>query len=135
MRLFKNKYSEDELSITIYEKLFKKIELLMQTEKPWKNPEYSLKQLARDVNSNTQYVSTTINNYTKNNFKTYLNEFRLNAFIASLEDKNEEFSMEEIYLTIGFYNRSTFNRVFKSKFKMTPQEYINSKEILICNDA
>ncbi|MFP7655177.1 helix-turn-helix domain-containing protein [Chryseobacterium proteolyticum] len=107
----------------------------MQTEKPWKNPEYSLKQLARDVNSNTQYVSTTINNYTKNNFKTYLNEFRLNAFIASLEDKNEEFSMEEIYLTIGFYNRSTFNRVFKSKFKMTPQEYINSKEILICNDA
>lgn len=128
IKLFKNKLSEDDLSIAIYEKLFSKIENLMRTERPWKNPEYSLKQLARDVNSNTQYVSTTINNYAKNNFKAYLNEFRLNAFIASINNKNEEFSLEEIYLSIGFYNRSTFNRVFKSKFQMTPQEYINSKE-------
>lgn len=120
-------YREDDQLVPVYEKLFLKIEDFMHTQKPWKDPEYNLRKLSRDVNSNTQYVSTTINSYTKSNFKAYLNDFRLNAFIASIDNKNEDFSLEEVYMTIGFYNRSTFNRVFKSKFQMTPQEYITSK--------
>ncbi|ASW75818.1 hypothetical protein IQ37_17460 [Chryseobacterium piperi] len=127
VKLIRGSFPDDDLSIPIYEKLFSKIEDFMYIQKPWKNPEYSLKDLARDVHSNTQYVSSAINNSTKNNFKAYLNEFRLNAFIALINNKNELASMEEAYLAIGFYNRSTFNRVFKSRYKMTPQEYINSK--------
>lgn len=68
------------------EKLFNDIKTHMTTKKPWINPEYSLEQLARDVNSNTQYVSAAINSYTKNNFKTYINEFRVQAFINAVND-------------------------------------------------
>lgn len=130
IRLVQESFLEDtDLPIPFYEDLFSKIEDHMKIQKPWRNPDYNLKQLAKDVNSNTQYVSSAINSCTRNNFKSYLNDFRLNAFIALINNKNEEFSLEDVYLTIGFYNRSTFNRVFKSKFQMTPQEYISSKSI------
>jgi AraC-like DNA-binding protein len=63
----------------------------------------------------------------KNNFKTYLNDFRLNAFEEQIKknDNEENLSLKEIYLDIGFNSRVTFNRTFKNKFKKTPQEYIS----------
>jgi len=128
IRFVQESFLEDiDFPIPFYEDLFSKIEDYMKSQKPWRNPEYNLKQLAKDVNSNTQYVSSAINSCSRNNFKSYLNDFRLNAFITLINNKNEEFSLEDAYLTIGFYNRSTFNRVFKSKFQMTPQEYLSSQ--------
>lgn len=129
IKVITDEHEEQDPLVPVYEKLFLKIEELMYTKKPWKDPAYNLRNLTRDVNSNTQYVSSAINNYTKNNFKAYLNEFRLNAFIESINNKDDDFSLEEVYLTIGFYNRSTFNRVFRAKFKMTPQEYMAGKTV------
>ncbi|NML72187.1 helix-turn-helix domain-containing protein [Chryseobacterium sp. RP-3-3] len=109
---------------SFYKLLFENIESYMKINEPWKSPGYNLTQLTKDLNSNQLYVSSAINKYSKNNFKTYLNEFRLNAFIESVKNKNEQFFLKEIYLNIGFDNQVTFNRVFKNKFLITPQEYL-----------
>ncbi|MEC3874989.1 helix-turn-helix domain-containing protein [Chryseobacterium salviniae] len=115
-------FLEDE---STYKLLFEKIESHMKTNQPWRSSEYSLQLLAKEINSNHLYVSSAINKYSKNNFKTYLNEYRLNAFTEYVKDKNnEQVLLKEIYLNIGFDNQATFNRVFKSKFLMTPQEYL-----------
>lgn len=110
-----------------YSTLFKKIEDYMKSKEPWRNAEYNLEQLAKDINFNVFQISTAINYCKKNNFKTYLNDFRLNAFEEQIKkiDNEENLSLKEIYLDIGFNSRVTFNRTFKNKFKKTPQEYIS----------
>ncbi|PXW15261.1 MULTISPECIES: helix-turn-helix domain-containing protein [Chryseobacterium] len=122
---FTNESIYDDQSL--YKLLFDRIENYMQVYQPWKSSTYNLNQLAKDLNSNHQYVSFAINKYTENNFKTYLNNYRLKAFIDVAKDKNEQglFSVKEIYLTVGFDNQATFNRVFKNKYSLTPQEYLN----------
>ena len=107
------------------EKLFETIESYMKQSRPWLDPDYSIEILARDLKSNTLYISQAINLYAKTNFKSYLNDFRLNAFIMEWKNsKDKSVSFKEIYMDVGFNNHVTFNRVFKTKFDMTPQEYI-----------
>ncbi|RYD96207.1 MAG: AraC family transcriptional regulator [Sphingobacteriales bacterium] len=109
------------------EKLFNEIKIHMIKKKPWINPEYTLEQLARDVNSNTQYVSAAINIYTKNNFKTYINEFRVQAFINTVGDiKSKKTSIKEVYLNVGFNSQSTFNRVFKQSQNISPTDFVQN---------
>ncbi len=120
-----NKINDLPANESTYSLLFEKIESHMTINQPWKSSEYSLQQLAKEMNSNHLYVSFAINKYSKKNFKTYLNEYRLAAFTEYVKGKdNEQLLLKEIYLNIGFDNQATFNRVFKSKFFMTPQEYM-----------
>lgn len=110
-----------------HEKLFKLIEDFMKKDKPWLDPEYSVEQLSRDLKTNILYISQAINTCAKTNFKSYLNEFRLFAFINELKKvKQDKVSLKEIYLNVGFHNQATFNRVFKNRFNMTPQEYMEN---------
>ncbi len=97
----------------------------MLEKKVWLNPEYNSKQLSEDVGSNTFYVSQAINTYAKMNVKTYLNEYRLNAFIDNIDDiKKGKASIKSVYLASGFNSQATFNRVFKNQFGISPLEYI-----------
>ena len=112
-----------------YNSLFTKIEAYMRSELPWKDATFSLDKLALGVNSNTMYVSTAINKMTNSNFKTYVNEYRLNAIIEEIKQKvvkKELVVLKDIYLNNGFNHQATFNKVFKSKFGITPQDYFLS---------
>lgn len=63
------------------------------------------------------------------NFKVYVNEFRLKAIVNEIMQKksnNEIIILKDIYLNNGFNHQATFNKVFKTHFGKTPQEYINS---------
>lgn len=125
--LIQNDVAQTLTNSSSVEKLFNEIKTHMINKKPWINPEYTLEQLARDVNSNTQYVSAAINIYTKNNFKTYINEFRIQAFINAVNDiKSKKTSMKEVYLNVGFNSQSTFNRVFKQSQNISPTDFVQN---------
>lgn len=51
----------------------------------------------------------------------YINNYRLD--VASVMLKESEASVMEIALDAGFNNISYFNKVFKSKFQLTPSQY------------
>lgn len=51
----------------------------------------------------------------------YINNYRLDMASTMLKEKDD--SVMEIALDTGFNNISYFNKVFKSKFKMTPSQY------------
>lgn len=51
----------------------------------------------------------------------YINNYRLDVASAMLKERED--SVMEIALDTGFNNISYFNKVFKSKFKVTPSQY------------
>lgn len=106
-------------------KIFEKIDHYMLVAQPWRDAEYSLEQLAKDLNLSTFQISTSINYFTKSNFKSYLNNYRLNAFVEEMKNrKRKDILFKEVFLDLGFNSRVTFNRNFKNKFGKTPQEYL-----------
>lgn len=112
------------------QKIFNKVDTYMQIKQPWRNADYNLEQLAKDLQLSIFQISTAINYCTKNNFKSYLNDYRLNAFAEEIKShKNDHFLLKEVYMDLGFNSRATFNRNFKNKFRKTPQEFLSMHAI------
>ena len=88
------------------------------------NPDFTLTKLAEMINSNTSYVSSVINDAYGKNFKTLLNERRINEAAKRLTDENyQNQTIQAIYESVGYRNSVSFLRAFKKIYGMTPSEY------------
>ena len=56
----------------------------------------------------------------------YLINLRLEKAVELLEDENA--SILEVSLSVGFHNLSYFHRAFKKKYHMTPGEFLQMKK-------
>jgi len=86
----------------------------------------SLISLARQLDSNTKYLSETINTQKGKNFHAYINELRINYIVGQLKN-NKVFSKYKVsYLAekSGFTSHSTFATVFKSVTGISPTTFI-----------
>lgn len=83
--------------------------------------ELSLHDLSHVFHMNPEYLSRRFKELFGINFKSYLNEYRLNA---SLNDViHSQMSMQDIALKHGFSSVKSFIRIFKSYFHQTPYQY------------
>lgn len=81
----------------------------------------SLSMLARKFGLNKSYISNLIGKTTHQNFRAYLNGYRLEKAKELL--RNTEKSITDICFECGYNNIRTFNRVFVEVINMTPKEY------------
>lgn len=81
----------------------------------------SLSALSKEFGLNKNYISGLINSITHQNFRAYLNGYRLEKAKELLE--NTEKSITDICFECGYNNIRTFNRTFSEKMKMTPKMY------------
>lgn len=106
-------------------KLFIKIKNHVETEKKFLNPEYSLKLLSSEIQSNISYVSKSINSFSSYNFNDFINQYRIEYFKELLKHDKQLGSIKNYYTNCGFTQQSTFNRVFKQFEGITPSQFIN----------
>ena len=119
----KQKWSEDEISKNIINKL----ERLMLEEKIFMNADISQIEIAKRLNTNTTYLSRTINLKYNLNFSAYINLYRIEeAKKIILNDKNKTYSFEGIANTVGFSSKSAFYNAFKKFTGKTPSEFLDS---------
>ncbi len=106
--------------------LAKSIVHIMETEKPYLTPSFSVKELADLTNSNSKYVSYVLNNVLGKSFPSFVNSYRIQEACARLRSEANEraFTIESIALEVGFRSRTSFNVIFKKITGLTPKEYI-----------
>lgn len=111
-----NERKKEKLKITIID--------LMEKEKPYLKSDLTVYQLAKILNTNTNYLSTVINNDFKYSFVSFINSYRINEAKQLLKDKNfEQYTIEAIGEEVGFNSKSAFNRAFKKFTKQTPTQF------------
>lgn len=101
--------------------LYSQVVLLMETNKPYKNPDFNINTLAKELNTNRSYISKAINTISKKTFIEFVNDYRVSEAKKLLCSKEaDQLSIEGIGLKAGFQSKSTFFRVFKSTAGVTP---------------
>lgn len=89
------------------------------------NPDFSLNMLAQTVKSNTKYVSWVINQTYGKNFKTLLNELRVQEASKMLDDFENygNYTIQAISEDVGYKSSTSFILAFKRIIGMTPSVY------------
>jgi len=116
-----------DLNNTKLDKLHTDILNYFSQKKPYCNPDFTIEQLAKDLDSNVRYVSKVINMKENVNFNVFLNKYRINQ-VKEMIAMNylNKYTIRHIYTTAGFRNQSTFNRAFKDIEGNTPTDWMKS---------
>lgn len=97
----------------------------MEDEETFCNPDFNLQTLARMTESNTNYVSQTINSTFGKNFRSFVNEYRIKVAMKRMMDNEHygNYSIQGISESVGYKSASNFIAAFKKMTGMTPSLY------------
>jgi AraC-like DNA-binding protein len=99
----------------------------IETKQPFLEPELTLNELAKQMNTNSSLLSKVINDGTGRNFNDFINHYRVREVIKKLKAGEQQTqTLLGIALDSGFNSKATFNRSFKKEMGKTPKEYIES---------
>ncbi|MCR5082040.1 MAG: AraC family transcriptional regulator [Parasporobacterium sp.] len=81
----------------------------------------SVNALAEHFHYNPAYLSKALKNYLGRNFSSVISEIRLKKAASYL--KTTSMRIDTIVELLGYYDRSYFNRIFKKRYGVSPNEY------------
>lgn len=87
----------------------------------YSDPELSIEKMALEVGINKKKISALLQDSIGNNFKTFLNELRLQEATRLLRET--DLNITEIAFNVGYRNVTHFNRVFRAKHEQSPKEF------------
>lgn len=87
----------------------------------WSDPQLSRKETARFFNRHPNHFSRFFHAHTKQNFRTYVNEVRLERSLHFLRDLR--YNVTDVASLCGFTDVQYFIRCFRERFGFTPGEY------------
>lgn len=88
--------------------------------------DFSLVDLAEYLGFSVAYTSTLFKNITGENFKDYLNMYRIKKAKEILE--NENVKINDLAAMVGYNNANSFIRMFKRYEAISPGQYIKNVE-------
>ena len=98
-----------------------------ETTTKYTSQNMSLPVLAKQLDTNTKYISEIIHTHKNKNFNTYINELRINHIIQLMKEDKKYLNYKVSYLAeeSGFSSHSAFTVVFKSITGITPKQFIS----------
>lgn len=106
-------------------RLLNKITTVLEDISVISSSDFNLNTLADMVGSNTKYVSWVINDSYGKNFKTLLNEYRIQEACKRLTDTEHygNMTIQAIYEELGYNSPTSFIQAFRKVNGMTPSVY------------
>ena len=106
------------------DELYDKIINIVVVQKKYRDPDYSAKMLAKELETNTRYLSAVINSRFGMNYSCLLNEYRIREALHLLTDKRYAAkNIEDICTMVGFATRQSFYAAFYKIMGETPNGY------------
>ncbi|WP_160111137.1 AraC family transcriptional regulator [Dysgonomonas sp. Marseille-P4361] len=101
--------------------IFNKLELYMNEEEAFRNCELNREEIASILGTNRQYLADAVKAETGKTFMDYINNYRLD-YARRLLIIDNTIPVTYIIRDSGFSSNTTFYRLFKEKFGMSPNE-------------
>lgn len=100
--------------------------VLFEVNKDFLHQNITIDGLAKDLGTNRDYLSKSVNELKGKNFSQYLNELRINYIVEELKsnEKLRKYTISAIAEDIGFNNSESFSNAFKKITGTLPSYYI-----------
>ncbi|WP_044208716.1 helix-turn-helix domain-containing protein [Flammeovirga sp. OC4] len=104
--------------------------IYFKENKPYLNPELSLKFVSEALELNTNKTSFLINQAFNSNFNDFVNLYRLKHFKSiALDPENTHLTILGLAYNSGFNSKTVFNTFFKKSEGTTPSRWIKSHSV------
>jgi len=101
-----------------------KLQHYMESEKPYLDPELTIKDVAERLKISRHHITQVINEQLHKNFFMWINDYRVREVKQRLlDEKYAHLTIVAIAYDCGFNSKSTFNSIFKKETGKTPSEY------------
>lgn len=121
---------EDEKTSAVavdIDKWYNQIVNVLEGKKIFENPQLTLLDVAKELNTNSKTISSSINLGAKMNFNDFINHYRIEAIKDKLRNgEHQQTTLLGIALESGFNSKATFNRAFKKSTGTTPKDFIEN---------
>ncbi|MCF0061918.1 helix-turn-helix transcriptional regulator [Dyadobacter chenwenxiniae] len=118
------KYEKSSLTQEIRFTTLKKLDDLMNSEKVFLDPGFSLPMLAKRLGISTHHLSQILNEELGQSFFDFVANYRINEAQKLLRDEGSNFiKIEEIAQMVGYNSKSAFNTSFRKLTGYTPSEF------------
>lgn len=121
--LLVTKYRETNVDVELvrYTRKLNRLSVITAYMKDNYQKDMTLESIAKEFGYSPTYLSRMFQKYAKMNYKTYLDDIRLEHAYKAL--MNSDRPIGEIALNNGFPNSKAFARVFRNKYGILPSEY------------
>ena len=113
----------DTLKLDPIGHLYKDVSYTLDSQKIFLDPDISLIKLSSIIGTNTTYLSNAINKYFGCNFKTLINNYRVEYCKKILNEETASLSVKEMAKACGFASVSAFYASFKKVTGVSPLQY------------
>lgn len=119
-----DRYQQPLLKEKEIEVLKMKLDQVMTSDKPYLDPNLSLRRLAELLEVKPNKLSQLLNEGYNKNFSEFVNGFRLEEYKELVRDaSNSHLTMLALAFESGFNSKTVFNTYFKRSTGMTPREF------------
>lgn len=116
--------SFEEITSSQEEKLKKKLVLLFENDKIYRNCDLRITTVSEALQTNRTYISRLINKEFGMNFNEFVNQYRVReAEQLLLSEANNPYTLDYIAEQVGFGSGNSFSRSFKEYKGMTPGQF------------
>jgi len=123
-----SKYQKSSLSENDVSKIHERLNDALEKEKPFKNPELTLNDLAGILDVHPNHLSQVINSKENKSFYDLINEKRVAEFIeVIMKPGSQQFTLLALAFDCGFNSKASFNRNFKKYTGQTPSDFLKQK--------
>jgi AraC-like DNA-binding protein len=112
---FTQKEEEDEI--------FGRLSLLMKEQRLYIEGEIKRDDIAERIGINGRRLHDCIKEHTGMSFTEYINSLRLSYSRELLAQKGDKLTIDAIAIDAGFNSRTTFYRLFREKYGLSPDEF------------
>ena len=121
----KSSYEDYEANEEYVDRVIK----FMDVEKPYLKSNITLDTLSELIDVPARELTALLNGHFKMNYYEFINNYRIKeAKLILAQDVNQEKTISDVFLAVGFNSKSVFNTFFKKNVGVTPTDF--RKQIL-----